>query len=64
MDERQRDDSGNEELSIGFTAQRLNVSVRTLRYYEELGLVQPLRDASGYRRYGSQQLEELDQVLW
>ena len=33
------------------TADRLGVSVHTLRYYERIGLVQVKRDASGYRRY-------------
>jgi len=39
-------------MRIGTVAERLGVSTRTLRYYEELGLVTPSdRSAGGARRY-------------
>jgi len=57
-------------LPIGEVAQRLGVSTRTLRYYEELGLVAPSgRTKGGSRRYAEQDVErvqhirELQQVL-
>jgi len=45
-------------LSIGELAQRLRITTRTARYYDELGLLVPDRiDArTGYRAYGEAQL--------
>jgi len=57
-------------LPIGEAATRLGVSTRTLRYYEELGLVAPSgRTQGGSRRYAEpdvervQHVRELQQVL-
>ena len=41
---------------IGVVAERAGVTTRTLRYYEELGLVRP----SGYSQGGSRRYEESD----
>jgi DNA-binding transcriptional MerR regulator len=38
-------------MRIGALARRTGVSERLLRYYEEQGLLQPQRLASGYREY-------------
>ncbi|WP_214415723.1 MerR family transcriptional regulator [Sphaerisporangium fuscum] len=38
-------------MRIGALAQRTGVSRRLLRYYEEQGLLRPLRLANGYREY-------------
>jgi DNA-binding transcriptional MerR regulator len=38
-------------MRIGELAQRAGVSVRALRYYEEKGLLVPVRTANGYRDY-------------
>lgn len=41
------------------------VSTRTLRYYDEIGLLKPLRVASsGYRIYGPKEVELLQQILF
>ncbi len=41
-----------ETLSIGELANRTNVSTRTIRYYEELGILpEPKRTSGGTRRY-------------
>ncbi|MDO4542892.1 MAG: MerR family transcriptional regulator [Bacillota bacterium] len=41
------------------------VSVRTLHYYHEIGLVNPKHTAAnGYRYYGTQELERLQEVLF
>jgi len=41
------------------------VSARTLRYYDEIGLLKPLRIASsGYRLYGQKELDTLQQILF
>jgi DNA-binding transcriptional MerR regulator len=38
-------------IRIGELSRRSGVSQRLLRYYEEQGLLQPLRRPSGYREY-------------
>jgi len=41
------------------------VSARTLRYYDEIGLLKPVRVAtSGYRMYGQNELDTLQQILF
>jgi DNA-binding transcriptional MerR regulator len=50
-------------LRIGEVAEQLGVSTRTLRYYEELGLVHPSgRSPGGSRRYGEADLERVQHV--
>ncbi len=50
------------DLSIGDVARRTGVTERTLRYYEELGLLSPARDAGGRRRYDGDTLDRLYRV--
>ncbi len=38
-------------MRIGDLARRTGASVRSLRYYEECGLIAPVRSASGQRHY-------------
>jgi len=52
-----------------YTIQKLGklagISTRTLRYYDEIGLLKPLRISStGYRIYGDQQVDMLQQILF
>ncbi len=50
----------NERMTIGVLARESGVAVRTLRFYEEQGLITPLgRTAKGYRLYGPAALEGL-----
>jgi DNA-binding transcriptional MerR regulator len=50
-------------VSIGEAAEALGVTPRTLRYYEELGLVKPSRSSLGsQRRYGPAEIARLNQV--
>jgi MerR family transcriptional regulator, thiopeptide resistance regulator len=50
-------------LKIGEIAGRAGVSVRTLRYYEEIGLLAPSeRTASGHRLYGPMDVQRLQQI--
>ena len=42
-------------LSTGELSKNLNVSVRTIRYYDQIGLVQPSRKAAGGKRYYSKE---------
>ncbi len=44
-------------------AARLGVTPRTLKYYEELGVVVPSRSEGGYRLYEPADLEKLARVL-
>lgn len=49
-------DTGVDLVQIGVMAERVGLSLRTVRYYEELGLVEPTtRTAGGYRLYGPDQ---------
>ncbi len=51
-------------LRISDAAARAGVSPRTLRYYEELGLLQPSGyTAGGERRYRQADLTQLDRIL-
>ncbi|UJB45638.1 MerR family transcriptional regulator [Streptomyces sp. A1-5] len=50
-------------VTIGQAAAFVGVTVKTVRHYHKLGLVEePVRDSSGYRRYGSDELLRLVQV--
>ncbi|MGO4617857.1 MerR family transcriptional regulator [Nocardia sp. 2YAB30] len=44
-------------MLIGELAERAGTSARTVRYYEQHGLVQPERSANGYRVYDEHELE-------
>ncbi|MGM9663137.1 MAG: MerR family transcriptional regulator [Oscillospiraceae bacterium] len=53
------------KLSISEAAARMGVSVRTLRYYDAIGLLRPSEVAdSGYRYYDEQALWRLQQILF
>ncbi len=52
-----------------YTVQKLGkltgVSTRTLRYYDEIGLLKPARiNSSGYRIYGTREVDRLQQILF
>ena len=49
-------------MLIGELAERAGTSARTLRYYEEHGLVQPQRDANGYRQYDDAELRVVHEI--
>jgi DNA-binding transcriptional MerR regulator len=49
-------------MLIGELAERARTSTRTLRYYEEQGLVQARRDANGYRRYDDGELRVVHEI--
>lgn len=53
------------EYSINALAKLAGVTPRTLRWYDETGLLKPLRTTSaGYRVYGPQQVERLQDILF
>lgn len=52
-------------LSIGEMAKLTGVSVRTLHYYDQIGLLCPETAAdSGYRWYGAADVERMQQILF
>ena len=52
-------------FSIGELARHGRVSVRMLRHYDAIGLLQPAHvdDATGYRSYDAQQLSRLNRIV-
>lgn len=47
-------------MNISEAARRSGLSSKTIRYYEEIGLIaQATRGANGYRQYGQAAIEEL-----
>lgn len=47
-------------MKIGELEARSDVSRHTLRYYEQIGLISPLRQTNKYRVYTAQTLQDLD----
>ncbi len=47
-------------MNIGRAAERSGLSTKTIRFYEDIGLVPAAgRDANGYRRYGEPEVHRL-----
>jgi DNA-binding transcriptional MerR regulator len=56
---------GNLEYTINDIAKIAGISTRTLRYYDEINLLSPKRISSnGYRIYGKEEINQLQQVLF
>jgi len=58
---------GDERME--YTVQKLGklagISTRTLRYYDEIGILKPARiNSSGYRIYGEKEVDSLQQILF
>jgi DNA-binding transcriptional MerR regulator len=55
--------SDSEHVQIGDVAERTGLSLRTIRWYEEVGLVQPsARTSGGFRLYTDADIERLELV--
>jgi len=52
------------EYTINKLAQMSGVSTRTLRYYDQIGLLCPKRVSNGYRIYGENEVDLLQQILF
>lgn len=53
------------EYTVNELAKLAGVSGRTLRYYDQIGLLKPAKiNASGYRIYGQQEVDLLQQILF
>ena len=50
-------------IPIRAAAQRLGTTARTLKYYEELGLVTPTRTEGRYRLYSEADLEKFERIM-
>ena len=49
-------------MRIGELSRRTGVSARLLRYYEEQGLLMPIRRPSGYREFASDDVERVRRI--
>lgn len=53
------------EYTIQKLSQMAGISTRTLRYYDEIGLLKPARiNSSGYRIYGQKEVDLLQQIMF
>lgn len=53
------------EYTVNKLAKLAGISTRTLRYYDEIGLLSPVRMSSnGYRIYGKIEVDRLQQILF
>ena len=46
-------------MNIGDVSARSALPAKTIRYYEDIGLLKPLRDANGYRAFQENELHKL-----
>lgn len=46
-------------MNIGEVAERAGLPAKTIRYYEDIGLICPQRGANGYRAFGETDLHKL-----
>jgi Cu(I)-responsive transcriptional regulator len=46
-------------MNIGEASSASGLPAKTIRYYEEIGLVSPLRDGNGYRAFSKQDIHKL-----
>lgn len=47
-------------MNIGDVANQTGLPAKTIRYYEDIGLVAPQRDDNGYRRFREQDVHKLN----
>ncbi|MBU7006016.1 MerR family transcriptional regulator [Phosphitispora fastidiosa] len=53
------------EYTVQKLARMAGISSRTLRYYDEIGILRPSRiNSSGYRIYGQREVDRLQQILF
>jgi Cu(I)-responsive transcriptional regulator len=46
-------------MNIGDAADASGLPAKTIRYYEEIGLIRPKRDTNGYRAFGERDVHRL-----
>ncbi|NOC43828.1 MULTISPECIES: Cu(I)-responsive transcriptional regulator [unclassified Ruegeria] len=47
-------------MNIGDVSTRTGLPAKTIRYYEDIDLIKPLRDDNGYRRFRDQDVHKLN----
>lgn len=53
----------SDHMQIGEVAERVGLSLRTIRYYEEIGLIEPsARTAGGFRLYAEADADRLTMI--
>lgn len=58
-------DGGKNLYTVGEAARRSGVSIRTLRHYDEIGLLKPLSvTEAGYRLYSEKEMKRLERILF
>jgi DNA-binding transcriptional MerR regulator len=60
MDAKGRDESW---LTAAQCAERIGITVRALRLYEETGLIRPPRTGKNWRLYGTKEIARLTEIL-
>lgn len=55
--------NGAPQWTVGELARRFDLPTHVLRHWEDEGLLEPVRDASGYRRYGPDDLTRVAVIL-
>ena len=50
-------------MNIGEASEQSGLPVKTIRYYEDIGLVRPLRSENGYRDFIDADLQRLDEAV-
>ena len=48
-----------EDLNISEASSRTGLPAKTIRYYEEIGLIKPMRGANGYRAFRDKDIHKL-----
>jgi Cu(I)-responsive transcriptional regulator len=51
--------AGTKTMNVGEAARRAGLPAKTIRYYEEIGLIQPERAGNGYRAYTGDDVHRL-----
>lgn len=46
-------------MNIGDVASQTGLPAKTIRYYEDIGLIRPKRDRNGYRAFNAAELHKL-----
>ncbi|WP_170386945.1 Cu(I)-responsive transcriptional regulator [Ruegeria atlantica] len=47
-------------MNIGDVATQTGLPAKTIRYYEDIGLIKPMRDDNGYRRFRNSDVHKLN----
>ncbi|ASJ76866.1 Cu(I)-responsive transcriptional regulator [Granulosicoccus antarcticus] len=47
-------------MNIGSASKQSSIPSKTIRYYEDVGLIKPLRDTNGYRDFNEQDVHKLN----